>query len=131
MIGGSEGIDYILAHYNVKAIVAPTDTPAWPTDLINGDHFIFGSSSAAAIVGYPIVVVPMGFSFGVPLGLSIMGAAFSEPTLIKIASGFEHAIQARQQPQFLPTLGLGAPPQTPRPGKRKGAVNWGVMPRRI
>jgi len=131
VIGGSEGIDYILAHYNVKAIVAPTDTPAWPTDLINGDHFIFGSSSAAAIVGYPIVVVPMGFSFGVPLGLSIMGAAFSEPTLIKIASGFEHAIQARQQPQFLATLGLGAPAQPPRRGKRKGAVNWGVMPRRI
>ena len=131
VIGGSEGIDYILAHYNVKAIVAPTDTPAWPTDLINADHFIFGSSSAAAIVGYPIVVVPMGFSFGMPLGLSIMGAAFSEPTLIKIASGFEHAIQARQQPQFLATLGLGAPAQPPRRGKRKAAVNWGVMPRRI
>jgi amidase len=102
-----------------------------PTDLINGDHFIFGSSSAAAIVGYPIIVVPMGFSFGMPLGLSIMGTAFSEPTLIKIASGFEHASQSRRQPQFLPTLGLGAPPQPSRPGRRKSAINWGVMPRRI
>ena len=104
VIGGSEGIDLLLAQNNISAIVAPTDTPAWPTDLINADHFIFGSSSAAAIVGYPIVVVPMGFSFGMPLGLSIMGTAFSEPTLIKIASGFEHASQARQAPKFLATL---------------------------
>jgi amidase len=106
-------IDFILANSNVQAIVAPTDTPAWPTDLINADHFVFGSSSAAAIVGYPIIVVPMGFSFGMPLGLSIMGTAFSEPTLIKIASGFEHATRARKPPTFLPTLPFntkGAPP---------------------
>src|SRR5216683_915043 len=130
VIGGSEGIDSILATNNVQAIVAPTDTPAWPTDLINADHFIFGSSSAAAIVGYPIVVVPMGFSFGLPLGLSIMGSAFSEPTLIKIASGFEHASQARQAPKFLPTLGLGAP-STPVSGKRVAHANRGLVPRRI
>ena len=130
VIGGSEGIDYILAHYDVRAIVAPTDTPAWPTDLINGDHFVFGSSSACAIVGYPIIVVPMGFSFGMPLGLSIMGTAFSEPTLIKIASGFEHATQARRQPQFLPTLGLGAPSQPPA-GGRATRGDRGAIPRRI
>jgi amidase len=130
VIGGSEGIDLLLAQNNIQAIVAPTDTPAWPTDLINGDHFVFGSSSAAAIVGYPIIVVPMGFSFGMPLGLSIMGTAFSEPTLIKIASGFEHATQARQQPKFLPTLGLGAP-STPVTGKRVAHANRGLVPRRI
>ncbi len=131
VIGGSEGIDMLLGQNQIQAIVAPTDTPGWPTDLINGDHFVFGSSSAAAIVGYPIVVVPMGFSFGMPLGLSIMGTAFSEPTLIKIASGFEHAAQARKQPQFLSTLGLGAPMAPPPPGKRKGTFNGGLMPRRI
>jgi amidase len=129
--GGSEGIDLLLAQNNISAIVAPTDTPAWPTDLINGDHFIFGSSSAAAIVGYPIIVVPMGFSFGMPLGLSIMGTAFSEPTLIKIASGFEHATQARQAPKFLSTLPFpkGAPTPIRVRGRNPGAGR--VAPVRI
>ncbi len=133
VIGGSEGIDSILATNNVQAIVAPTDTPAWPTDLINADHFIFGSSSAAAIVGYPIIVVPMGFSFGLPLGLSIMGTAFSEPTLIKIASGFEHASQARQAPKFLSTLPFntkGMPTPT-RVHRRREPAGGRVAPVRI
>ena len=133
VIGGSEGIDAILATNNVQAIVAPTDTPAWPTDLINSDHFIFGSSSAAAIVGYPIIVVPMGFSFGLPLGLSIMGTAFSEPTLIKIASGFEHASQARQAPKFfaaLPFNTKGMPTPT-RVHRRRNPAGGRVAPVRI
>jgi len=133
VIGGSEGIDAILATNNVQAIVAPTDTPAWPTDLINADHFIFGSSSAAAIVGYPIIVVPMGFSFGLPLGLSIMGTAFSEPTLIKIASGFEHASQARRAPKFLATLPFntkGMPTPT-RVHRRRNPAGGRVAPVRI
>ena len=131
VIGGSEGIDFILANNNVQAIVAPTDTPAWPTDLINADHFIFGSSSAAAIVGYPIVVVPMGFSFGMPLGLSIMGTAFSEPTLIKIASGFEHASQARQAPKFLSTLPFPKGAPTPIRVHRRNPGAGRVAPVRI
>ena len=102
--GATEGIDLLLQQNNLQAIVAPTDTAAWPTDLINSDHFVFGSSSAAAIVGYPIVVVPMGMEFGLPVGLSIMGTAFSEPTLIKLASAFEAVTHARQAPQFLATL---------------------------
>jgi amidase len=131
VIGGSEGIDFILANDNVQAIVAPTDTPAWPTDLINADHFIFGSSSAAAIVGYPIIVVPMGFSFGMPLGLSIMGTAFSEPTLIKIASGFEHATQARQAPKFLSTLPFPKGAPTPIRVHRRNPGAGRVAPVRI
>ena len=131
VIGGSEGIDAILQNSKVQAIVAPTDTPAWPTDLINADHFIFGSSSAAAIVGYPIVVVPMGFSFGVPLGLSIMGTAFSEPTLIKIASGFEHATRARQAPTFLPTLPFPKGAPTPIHVHRRNPGGGRVAPVRI
>ena len=104
LFGATEGIDLLLQQNNLKAIVAPTDTPAFPTDLINADHFVFGSSSPAAIVGYPIINVPMGFSFGVPVGISFMGTAFSEPTLITVAAGFEAVTHARQQPKFLSTL---------------------------
>ena len=104
LIGGTEGIDLLLSQNNLDAIVAPTDNPSWPTDLINSDHFVVGSSSPAAIVGYPIINVPMGFTFGVPVGISFMASAFSEPTLIKLASGLEAVIHARQQPTFLATL---------------------------
>ncbi|HYM49324.1 MAG TPA: hypothetical protein VET65_02015, partial [Candidatus Limnocylindrales bacterium] len=105
---------------NLAALVGPTASPAWPTDLVNGDRFIFGTSSIAAIVGYPIVVVPMGFTFGLPLGISFFGTAFSEPTLIKLAYAFEQATHFRQQPQFLPTLNAGAgepPDERPRRGQ--------------
>ena len=102
--GATEGIDLLLTQNALQAIVAPTDNPAWPTDLINGDHFSVGSSSPAAIVGYPIINVPMGFTFGAPVGISFMGTAFSEPDLIRLASGFEHVTRARRQPQFLRTL---------------------------
>src|SRR2546422_5860623 len=81
LFGATEGIDLLLAQNSLDAIVAPTDNPAWPTDLINGDHFVIGTSGPAAIVGYPIFNVPMGFTFGVPVGISFMGTAFSEPTL--------------------------------------------------
>jgi amidase len=104
LFGATEGIDLLLHQNNLTAIVAPTDIPAWPTDLINADHFVFGSSSPAAIVGYPIINVPMGSSFGVPVGISFMGTAFSEPALIRVASGFEAVTHARQAPQFLSTL---------------------------
>src|SRR5436309_3246100 len=104
LIGATEGIDLLLQQNNLDAIVAPTDSPAFPTDLINADHFIFGSSSPCAIVGYPIINVPMGMTFGVPVGISFMGTAFSEPKLITLASGFEAVTHARQQPTFLATL---------------------------
>ena len=104
LFGATEGIDLLLMQNALQAIVAPTDNPAWPTDLINGDHFSVGSSSPAAIVGYPIINVPMGFTFGAPVGISFMGTAFSEPDLIRLASGFEHVTRARRQPQFLRTL---------------------------
>jgi amidase len=115
LFGATEGIDLILSpagnslNQTLDAIVAPTDNPAWPTDLINGDHFVIGSSSPAAIVGYPIINVPMGFTFGVPVGISFMGTAFSEPKLIKLASGFEAVTHARQAPQFLRTLPFSTP----------------------
>jgi len=108
-IGATEGIDQLLNNNNLDALIAGTDNPAWPTDLINSDHFVFGTSSPAAIVGYPIINVPAGMTFGVPVGISFIGTAFNEPTLIKLASGFEAVTQARQKPQFLQTLPFSGP----------------------
>src|SRR5207245_1909425 len=106
LFGATEGIDTLLAANSLDAIVAPTDSPAWTTDLVNGDHFTSsGSPSPAAVVGYPIINVPSGMSYGLlPVGVSLFSTAFSEPTLIKLASGFEHAAQARRQPTFIPTF---------------------------
>jgi amidase len=112
LFGATEGIDVLLSQFNLDAIVAPTDNPAWPTDLINADHFVVGSSSPPAIVGYPNINVPMGMTFGVPVGMSFFSTAFSEPTLIKLASGFEAVTHARQKPEFLPTLPFTQPSPT-------------------
>jgi amidase len=117
LFGATEGIDQILSQNNLTAIVAPTDNPSWPTDLINGDHFSIGSSSPAAIVGYPIINVPMGMTFGVPVGISFMGTAFSEPELIKLASGFEATTHARVKPQLLETLPLTSATSGPGEGR--------------
>jgi amidase len=103
---GVNGIDAALTRFNVQAIATPTGTAAWTTDLINGDHFQFATSTLAAIVGYPIVNVPMGDVFGLPVGLSFIGTAFSEPTLIALAAGFEHVTHARIVPQLFRTLPL-------------------------
>ncbi len=103
---GVNGIDAAISQFNLDAVVSATDNPAWATDLIYGDHFIFGTSSLAAAPGYPIVDVPAGTVFGAPLGISFFGTAFSEPTLIRLASGFEAAtrIRAKNLPTFALTL---------------------------
>ncbi len=103
---GVNGIDKAIKRFNLDAVVSATDNPAWSTDLIYGDHFIFGTSGLAAAPGYPIVQVPAGIVFGAPLGISFFGTAFSEPTLIKLASGFEAAtrVRARNLPTFADTV---------------------------
>ncbi len=101
------GIDLALSNFNLDGIVSATGTTAWPTDLIFGDRFFFGTSNLAAIGGYPIINVPLGNLFGLPMGISFFGTAFSEPTLIKLASGFEHATKARIIPQFQDDLPAG------------------------
>lgn len=95
-----DGIDKLLAEHELDALIAPTGSAAWTIDLINGDHFIGGSSSLAAISGYPNITVPMGQVHGMPVGLSIFGARFSEPVLVEIASGFEHAAGGFSPPRL-------------------------------
>jgi amidase len=97
---GVNGIDAALSIFHLDAIVAPTDSPAWTTDLILSDHFLFASSGLAGGPGYPIIQVPSGNVLGMPVGISFFGTAFSEPTLIKLASGFEAATHARILPTF-------------------------------
>ncbi len=104
-ISRQEGLDAVLEANDLDAIIAPTGSPAWPTDLVNGDAFLGGTSSYAAMAGYPLVTVPMGDAFGLPVGLTFMGRRWSEPTLIKLASGFEAKLGGRIPPQYLPTLG--------------------------
>jgi amidase len=103
---GVNGIDAAISQFSLDAVVSATDNPAWSTDLLYGDHFIFGTSGLAAGPGYPIVQVPAGIVFGAPLGISFFGTAFSEPTLIKLASGFEAAthVRAHNLPTFADTV---------------------------
>ena len=117
------GIDAALAQFHLDAVIAPTDNPAWSTDLLYGDHFVFGSSGLSAPGGYPYVQVPAAQVFGIPFGITFFGTAFSEPKLITLASGFEAVTQARIKnlPQLTPTIPddhiAGEPLKTPH-GKR-------------
>jgi amidase len=99
-----EGIDFLMDKFKLDALVAPTAGPAWLTDLLNGDHVAGGSSSAAAVAGYPNINVTAGFISQLPVGISFFGRPWSEPTLLKIAYAFEQRTQARRKPLFLPTV---------------------------
>ena len=98
----TEGLDVAFARDSLDAIVAPTGSPPWPTDLVNGDHFLGASSTPAAVAGYPNINVPVGYAFGLPVGMSFIGKANSEATLLKLAYAYEQAAKPRKAPRFLP-----------------------------
>jgi amidase len=99
-----QGIDATMKKHKLDAMIAPTGGPMWPTDLLNGDHYSGGYSSASAVSGYPHVTVPAGMVFELPVGLSFFAGAWSEPALIKYAYAFEQATKARKAPRFLATV---------------------------
>jgi amidase len=98
-----EGIDAVMEKHRLDALVSPTDSPAWPTDFVLGDHFVSSSSTLPAVAGYPHITVPMGFVSALPVGLSFFGSAWSEPVLIKLAYAYEKATSMRQSPKFRAT----------------------------
>ena len=101
---GRGGLDAAFAQHRLDALLAPTTTPAWPIDVVNGDPARESAAKSAAIAGYPLVSVPAGMVQGLPVGLTFMGPAWSEPILIALAYAFEHATRARVPPTYRPTV---------------------------
>jgi amidase len=108
---GEKGIDAVLAEHKLDALVVLTNGPAHLTDLVNGDSFSGSSSSPAAVAGYPTITLPAGYVFGLPVGISLIGRAWSEPELIRLAFGLEQALTMRKAPHLLSTAEL--PPTGP------------------
>ncbi|HXR98021.1 MAG TPA: amidase [Terriglobales bacterium] len=100
----AEGIDLVMDQHHLDALIAPTAGPAWLTDYATGDHDTGGSSTPAAVAGYPALTVPAGFVYGLPVGITFFGRAWSEPTLLKLGYSFEQATRHRRQPRFLATM---------------------------
>ncbi len=100
----TEGIDAVMKEHRLDALVAPTGSPVWTTDLVNGDHYTGGYSSPSAVSGYPHITVPAGTAFGLPVGLSFFAGPWSEPALLKYAFAFEQATKARVRPEFKVTV---------------------------
>ena len=104
----AKGIDAAFGKHKLDALVVLTSGPPHLTDLVNGDADTGGSSSLAAVAGYPSITLPAGWVSGLPVGISFIGRAWSEPTLIRLAFGLEQALGKRRPPRFLPTVELSA-----------------------
>jgi amidase len=124
-LAGPEGIDVALKTHQLDAILAPTWGPAFPTDLLLGDHIVSGDptiggvSQLPSVSGYPSITVPAAMVHGLPVGIAFMGTAWSEPTLIEIAYAYEQASKARKPPQFLPTVDYALPAEAQRTKKKR------------
>jgi len=105
-LAGPDGIDAALKRQQLDALVSPTEKPAWLTDLVHGDPPTPGISSVAAVAGYPHVTVPAGFVFGLPVGLSFIGPAWSEPAFVRMAYAYEQGTKRRRAPAYSPTAPL-------------------------
>jgi amidase len=103
----TEGIDAVMTKHRLDALIAPVTGPAWPIDLFNGDHFVGGSTTPAAVAGYPNISVPMGYVAELPIGMSFFGRAWSENKLIALAYSYEQASKHRRPPRFLSTIPTG------------------------
>ncbi len=115
-------IDQLMAANHLDAIIALTNGPAWPTngdpnlgDLNGHFEFFVGSSTAAAVSGYPDITVPAGYDAGLPLGITFIGRRWAEPTLLGLAYDYEQATHVRVPPQFIPTIGDALFPGVPNP----------------
>jgi amidase len=125
-----DGINSTMDRFDLDAIVSLTGSPSWTTDLVNGDHFLTASSTPSAVAGYPSISVPAGFSLDtLPVGISFVGRQWGEPTLIKLAYGFEQGTGARRVPRFLPTFAVRdfVPRDT---GTHRAAAGAGAAARR-
>jgi amidase len=93
-------IDDLIDEHRLDSLIVPSNSPAWMIDPGNGDSFGIGSSSLAAISGYPSITVPAGYVSGLPIGLSFIGKAWNEKQLIEIAYAFEETTKVRHAPEF-------------------------------
>jgi amidase len=97
-------INSTMRKFHLDAILAPTNSPAWTTDLVNGDHFSVGTSTPSAVAGFPDLTVPAGYADHLPIGMSLIGRKWSEPKLIALAYSWEQATHVRRMPHLRPTL---------------------------
>ena len=103
-LAGKDGLIATLDKNKLDALIAPSLSPAWPTDHVLGDHFVGAGYGMAAVAGTPSITVPIGDSHGLPLGITFMGRAYSEGELIGFGFAIEQATKARMAPQYTPTV---------------------------
>jgi len=99
-LAGPDGIDKMLAQYHVDALVAPTAGPAWVVDTANGDNALGSTPTLPAVAGYPHLSVPMGTVFGLPVGLSIIGAKWTDAQVLDYGYAYEQARGPFVPPQY-------------------------------